>query len=165
MGVIDIAPSCGSEPVVDGVRTAVFDSNRTCRVLDAGSGRQGRIFQCMLCRRDSIKSLSEQEVDDSLHAHHLCHTTLEADLLTSWHIATCLWRFVACGLWTCAAFEAAGCDINPSCPLCGEFIDCPTSLKRGARSQGAKLADAAFTAGGHSLPYSRGMLARPKLWS
>ena len=36
---------------------------------------------------------------------------------------TCSLRFVACGLWTCAALEAAGYDIKPCCPLCGEGLD------------------------------------------
>ena len=40
MGVIDFAPTCGSEPVVDGVRIAVVGSDRSCHVLDAGSGRE-----------------------------------------------------------------------------------------------------------------------------
>ena len=40
MGVIDLAPTCGPEPVVDGVRTAVVGSDRSSRVLDGGSGRE-----------------------------------------------------------------------------------------------------------------------------
>ena len=40
MGVIDLAPTCGSEPGVGEVRTAVVGSDRTSRVLDAGSGRE-----------------------------------------------------------------------------------------------------------------------------
>ena len=40
MGVVDFAPTCGSEPMVDGVRTAVVGSDRTSRVLDASSGRE-----------------------------------------------------------------------------------------------------------------------------
>ena len=38
--VIDLAATCGSEPVVDGLRTAVVGSDRTSRVLDASSGRE-----------------------------------------------------------------------------------------------------------------------------
>ena len=40
MEVIAFASTCGSEPVVDGVRTAVVGSDRTGRVLDASSGRK-----------------------------------------------------------------------------------------------------------------------------
>ena len=40
MGVFDFAPTCRSEPVVDGVRTAVVGSDHTRRVHDAGSGRK-----------------------------------------------------------------------------------------------------------------------------
>ena len=56
MGVIDLALTCGSEPEVDAVFTAVVFSDRTSRVLDAGSGRR-RIFHCMLCWRDTIAIL------------------------------------------------------------------------------------------------------------
>ena len=57
----------------------------------------------------------------------------------------CLWRCVAGGQWTCAAFECTGCDNNPTCPLCGEGIDTPfrrvwecsnpRSPKQGGKSQ------------------------------
>ena len=53
----------------------------------------------------------------------------------------CLCWFVVGGLWTCAAFEAAGSDINPSCLLC-VVSSC----------QGA--------AGGQTMVFSRGMVAR-----
>ena len=42
MGVTDFAPTCGSEPVVDGVCTAVVGLARTGRALDAGSGREDK---------------------------------------------------------------------------------------------------------------------------
>ena len=37
IGVTDLAPICGSEPVMDAVCTAVFGSGRSGRVLDVGS--------------------------------------------------------------------------------------------------------------------------------
>ena len=42
MGVTDFAPICNSELVMDTVCTAVVGSERTCRVLDAGSDREDR---------------------------------------------------------------------------------------------------------------------------
>ena len=42
MGVTDFALTCGSEPVVDAVCTAVVGSARTGRVLDAASDREDR---------------------------------------------------------------------------------------------------------------------------
>ena len=42
LGVTDLALTCGSEPVVDAVCTAVVGSLRTGLVLDAGSDREDR---------------------------------------------------------------------------------------------------------------------------
>ena len=42
MGVSGFALTCGSEPVVGAVRTAVSGSSRIGRLLDAGSDREGR---------------------------------------------------------------------------------------------------------------------------
>ena len=42
MGIIDFALACGSKPVADDLRFAVVGSDRTRRVLDAGSGREDR---------------------------------------------------------------------------------------------------------------------------
>ena len=78
--IIDFALSCGSESVVDGVRTAVVGSDRTSRVLDAGSGR-GDESSDVCCVSETPKSFSEnQVVDNSLQTHHLCHTTRRAHI-------------------------------------------------------------------------------------
>ena len=44
MGGTDLALTCGSEPEVDAVCTAVVGSSCTGRVLDAGSDREDRSF-------------------------------------------------------------------------------------------------------------------------
>ena len=56
---VDLTTSCGSEPVVDGVRTAVVGSDRTCRVLDAGSGREDETSE-VCCVGERRQSFSEK---------------------------------------------------------------------------------------------------------
>ena len=58
---------------------------------------------------------------------------LRGKALTALHKA-CLCWFVVGGLWTCAAFEAAGSDINPSCPLC-VVSSCQQSRDRRSKAQ------------------------------
>ena len=57
MGVIDLAPTCGSEAMVDGVRTAVVGSDRTSRVLDAGSQREDESFDVCCAGLNTIDFL------------------------------------------------------------------------------------------------------------
>ena len=59
MGVIDLAHTCGSEPVVDGLRTAVVGSDRTSRVLDASSGREDESSN-VCCVGETRQSFSEE---------------------------------------------------------------------------------------------------------
>ena len=87
----------------------------------------------------------------------------------------CFWWFVAGGLWTCAASESAGDDINPTCPMCGAAVDSPfhrvwESMNpeisaAGRQVAGALLADAALSVGGGSLLHSRVILTKSKLKS
>ena len=55
-GDIDFAPTCGSEPGVGGVRTAMVGSDRTGRVLDAALGaRTNLLMYAVLARtRQSV---------------------------------------------------------------------------------------------------------------
>ena len=57
VGVTDLAFTCGSEPVVDAVCTAVVGSARTGRVLNAGSDREDRSSDVCYTR----SSISEKD--------------------------------------------------------------------------------------------------------
>ena len=59
MGASDLALTCGSEPVVDAVCTAVVGAARTGRVLDAGSAREDRSSD-VCCIGDTRQSFSEK---------------------------------------------------------------------------------------------------------
>ena len=64
MGVIDLA---------------VVGSDRTSRVLDAGSGREDDSSDVCCSDENTTVSLCEKRVDDNnLHTHHLCHTARQA---------------------------------------------------------------------------------------
>ena len=67
MGVDDFALTCGSEPVMNAVCTAVVGSARSGRLRDAGSDREGTSSD-MCCVGDTQKSFSEND-DDSIPAH------------------------------------------------------------------------------------------------
>ena len=58
--VADLVLTCGSEPVMDTVCTAVVGSFRTCHVLDAGSDREDRSSD--VCNDDDTRlSFSEKK--------------------------------------------------------------------------------------------------------
>ena len=87
------------------------------------------------------------------------------------HWAACLWRFVAGGLWTNAAFESMGCDINPSCLLRAEGIgtafhrvwECSSLEVIATRLKvaGPKLVESALAAGGQALGFSWCIVSKP----
>ena len=69
--------TCGSEPVIDAVCTAVVGSARTGRTLDAGSAREDRSSD-VYCVGDTRQSFFEKDDDSIQHTHHICQTTREA---------------------------------------------------------------------------------------
>ena len=60
MGVIDFVPSCGSEPVMDAVCTAMVGSGRTGRALDAGFGREDESSN-VFCAGETRQSFCENK--------------------------------------------------------------------------------------------------------
>ena len=64
MGVTVFALTCGPEPVMDAVCTAVVGSARTCRVLDAGSDHEDKSSD--VCYVGDTRLLCSEQDDDSV---------------------------------------------------------------------------------------------------